>query len=69
MSKVVYLKDEQKEKVLDLIKKYLAFRLTDEEILDNLKTKKSKLVTGLYDDTNKKSKKAPVQHFLMSLKN
>lgn len=43
MSKQAYLKDEEKEKVLDLIKKYLAFRLTDEEILENLKTKEIKI--------------------------
>jgi len=39
MSKEEYLKGEKKEKVLDLIRKYMAYRMTSEEILSNLETK------------------------------
>jgi len=37
MSKEEYLKGEEKEKILEKLKKYLAFRLTTEEILATLK--------------------------------
>jgi len=43
MSKETYLTGEEKEKILDLIKKLLAFRLSNEEILDNLEAKKIKI--------------------------
>jgi len=39
MSKEEYLKGEKKEVAFDLIRKYLAYRMTNEEILDNLKAK------------------------------
>jgi len=43
MSKEEYLKGEEKEKILEQIKTYIAFRLTNEEILYNLKDKGIKI--------------------------
>ena len=39
MSKEEYLKGEKKDIVLDSIRKYIAYRMTNEEMLDNLKNK------------------------------
>ena len=39
MSKEEYLKGEQKQSALDSIRKYMAYRMTNEEILINLKDK------------------------------
>ena len=39
MSKEEYLKGEKKDIVLDSIQKYIAYRMTNEEMLDNLKNK------------------------------
>jgi len=39
MSKEEYLKGEKKQAVFDLIRKYMAYRMTDEEILDNLENR------------------------------
>ena len=38
-----YLKGEKKEKVFDLIRKYMAYRMTDEEMVLNLKDKGHKI--------------------------
>jgi hypothetical protein len=37
MSKEVYLKGEKKERAFDLIRKYIAYRMTPEEMVSNLK--------------------------------
>jgi len=39
LSKEEYLKGEEKIKALDSIKKYMAYRMTSEEMLYNLKNK------------------------------
>lgn len=39
MSKEEYLKGEKKQAVLDLIRKYIAYRMTPEEMISNLKDK------------------------------
>ena len=39
MSKETYLKGEQKQSALDSIRKYMAYRMTNEEIMINLKDK------------------------------
>ncbi len=38
-----YLKGEEKETVLDLIRKYIAYRMTNEEMISNLKDKGHKI--------------------------
>jgi len=43
MSKEVYLKGEQKQSAFDLIRKYMAYRMTNEEMLQNLEDKGYKI--------------------------